>query len=288
MPVVAYRRSGRFDAKKALEMMEAYNVTCAFIPPTALRLIKKTVYDPRKEYDLKLRAISSAGESVGGDMVRWGYEVLKVPINEFYGCTEANLLIVTSSSTMDVKPGALGRPSPGHVVDIIDKDGNVLPPNEIGSIAVKRPDPVMFMEYWNRSEATAKKFIGDWFLIGDLGYKDEDGYIWFKGRADDVIKTAGYRLGPEEIEHVINLHPSVLESAVVPKPDPIRGSIIKAFVVLKDRSKPLDEIRSEIQDLVKERLALYAYPREVEFIDELPKTVTGKIKRFELRRKESS
>ena len=288
MPVVAYRRIGRFDPRDALSLMEKYKVTCAFIPPTALRMIRKTVEDPMKEYDLKLRAICSAGESVGAELVKWGYDRLGIPINEFYGCTECNLVVVTSSTIMKVKPGAMGKPVPGHIVEIIDENGNILPPNQIGQIAVKRPDPVMFLGYWNNPEATRKKFIGDWFLMGDLGYKDEEGYIWFKGRADDVIKTAAYRIGPEEVEHVINQHPAVLESAVIPKPDPVRGNIIKAFVVLKKGYEPSDRLKSEIQQLVKDKLAKYAYPREIEFINELPKTVTGKIKRFELRRREAS
>ncbi|MEM2169751.1 MAG: acyl-CoA synthetase [Candidatus Bathyarchaeia archaeon] len=287
MPVVAYRRVGRFEPEEALSIMEEYKVTCAFIPPTALRMIRKTYEEPSKEFDLKLRAISSAGESVGAELVRWGYEKLKVPINEFYGCTEANLVVVMSPDIMKVKPGAMGKPVPGHVVEVIDEAGNVLPPNQIGQIVVKRPDPVMFLEYWNNPEATKKKFMGDWFLMGDLGYKDEDGYIWFKSRADDVIKTAAYRIGPEEVEHIINSHPAVLESAVISKPDPLRGSIIKAFVVVKEGYETSDQLKSEIRQLVKDRLAKYAYPREIEFIDSIPKTVTGKIKRYELRERET-
>lgn len=283
MPVLAYHRRGRFDPRRALEIMEKYKVTCSFIPPTALRMIRKTVEYPSKEYDLSLRVVSSAGEAVGVDVVIWGREKLGVPVNEFYGETEVNLVVAMSSRIMKVKPGAMGRPCPGHVVEVFDEEGNILPPGEIGEIGVKTPDPIAFLGYWNMPEATKKRYRGEWFMMGDLGYKDEEGYLWFKARADDLIKSAGYRIGPSEVEGVINTHTAVLESAVVPKPDPVRGHIVKAFVVLKEGVEPSEGLKVEIMDLVKQRLAAYAYPREVEFIDELPKTVTSKIKRYELR-----
>jgi len=284
MPVVAHKRLGKFEPQVALAIMEKYKVTCAFIPPTALRMIKNTVEHPTKEYNLQLRAICSAGETVGAEVVRWGQEELGIPINEFYGCTESNLVVVTSSSIMKIKPGAMGKPCPGHIVGVLDGEGNMLPAGEIGEIAVKAPDPVFFLGYWKKPEATKKKFRGEWFLTGDIGYKDEEGYLWFKGRADDIIKSAGYRIGPGEVENVINQHPAVLESAVVPKPDPIRGNVVKAFVVLRSGFKPSEGLKSEIQKMVKEKLAAYAYPRQIRFIEEIPKTETGKVKRYEIRR----
>ena len=284
MPVLAYRRKGRFDPRAVLTIMEKYRVTCAFIPPTALRMIRKTVRRPAKEYDLHLRAISSAGERVGADNVIWGREELGIPINEFYGATEANLVVVTCPKIMKVKAGAMGKPCPGHTVEVLDENGNILPPGEIGEIAVKAPDPVMFLGYWNMPEATKQRFKGEWFLMNDLGYKDDEGYLWFKSRADEIIKSAGYRIGPDEVENVINQNPAVLESAVTPKADPVRGHIVKAFIVLKDDFESSKELESEIQRTVKEKLAAYAYPREIEFVDEIPKTVTGKVKRYELKK----
>ncbi len=283
-PILAYRRSGRFKPLRTLELMEKHRITCAFIPPTALRMIKKTIDRPANEYDLSLRAISSAGESVGSNLKKWGKEALGVPINEFYGATEANLIVVTCSALLESHSGAMGKPCPGQVVEVLDEEGKILPIGEIGEIGVKSPNPVLFLEYWNNPEATKQKFKGSWFMMGDLGYKDEFGCIWFKARADDLIKQAGYRIGPSEVEAVINSHPKVLESGVVPKPDLVRGHIIKAFVVIKSGSQPNNELKNEIMDLVKNQLAAYAYPREVEFIKEIPKTVTGKIMRYELRK----
>jgi len=283
MPVLAYRRSGRFEPTRTLELMETHRVSCAFIPPTALRMIREMVNHPMKDYNLSLRAISSAGESVGADLAKWGTEALGVPINEFYGATEANLIVVTCSKLMESQPGAMGKPCPGQIVEILDDTGNILPRGKIGEIGVKSPNPVLFLEYWNDPKATKQKFSGSWFMMGDLGYKDEAGYIWFKARSDDLIKQSGYRIGPSEVEAIINSHPMVLEAGVVPKPDPVRGHIIKAFVVLKSGFHPSDVLKKEIMDRVKEKLATYAYPREVEFIEELPKTVTGKLMRYELR-----
>jgi acetyl-CoA synthetase len=283
MPVLAYRRKGRFDPRAVLAIMEKYRVTCAFIPPTALRMIRKTISHPAKEYDLHLRTISSAGERLGADNVIWGRQELGISINEFYGATEANLVVVTCSRIMEVKAGAMGKPCPGHTVEVLGENGNILPPGEIGEIAVKGPDPVMFLEYWNMPEATKKKFEGVWLLMSDLGFKDKEGYLWFKSRADEIIKSAGYRIGPDEVENIINQNPVVQESAVIQKPDPIRGHIVKAFIVLKDDFESSKELESEIQRTVKEKLAAYAYPREIEFVDDIPKTVTGKVKRYELK-----
>jgi acetyl-CoA synthetase len=288
IPVVASERAGRFDPRASLELMQNYGVTCAFLTPTVLRSIRKFDDHPGRDYSFKLRAVCSAGESVGAGLVEWGKKELRAPINEFYGCTEANLVVVSSSTMKVSRPGAMGRPCPGHIVEVILDDGTAAPPGQVGQIAVKSPDPVMFLGYWGNDEATAAKFVGDWFLTGDLGWKDAEGYVWFKGRMDDVIKTAGYRVGPEEIEDAINRHPSVLESGVVAKPDALRGTIVKAFIVARPGVEHSRRLELEVQNLVKRNLAAYAYPREVEFVDELPRTVTGKLKRFELRKRSGS
>ncbi|QGA69174.1 AMP-binding protein [Sulfolobus sp. E11-6] len=283
-PIIAYRREGKFSPRDHLAIMQKYGVTCAFIPPTALRMIRRDVEKPSKEYDLKLRAVSSAGEAVGEELINWAIKELSPNVNEFYGCTEANLVAVNNSVWRKI--GSVGKPTPGHEVGVIDENGNPVI-NQIGDIAVKNGDPVLFLGYFKNPEATTKKFRGDWFLIGDVGIMDEKGYLWFKGRADDVIKVSGYRLGPEEIERVILQHPAVQDVAVIGKQDPLRGNVIKAFIVLKEDFSASDNLTKEIQQLVKDKLATYAYPREIEYVKELPRTETGKLKRFELRKREN-
>ncbi|BDB98381.1 AMP-binding protein [Saccharolobus caldissimus] len=289
-PMVAYNRGGRLDPKRVMEVLEDTKATCFFAPPTALNIIMKSV-NP-KEYDLKLRAIASGGSVVTFDLIKWSRESLGAPLNVGYGQTEANVLTGTNSKIMPIKileekggGNLLGKPIPGHVIEIVDENLNVLPPNQVGEIAVKLPDPIVMIEYYKNPEATAKKIRGGFLLTGDLGWKDEYGYIWFKSRSDFLIKSSGYRIGPEEIEFVINQHPAVLESAVIGKEDPVRGEIIKAFIVLKPGYEPSDKLKQEIVDLVKLRLAAYAYPKEIEFVNEIPKTESGKIKRAELKRK---
>lgn len=282
-PVVVTPRSGKFDPAWALSILERYRITCAYIVPTALRMIRKFNEDPKKEYDLALRALGSAGEPVGAELVRWAMDKLNVPLNEIYGQTEANIIVTNCYSLMGLKPGSIGKSTPGFTVEILDEQGNIAKPNEIGEIAVKMPNPVAFLGYWNRPEETAKKVRNGWLYTGDQGYKDADGFIWFVARTDDLIKAAGYRIGPAEVEEVINQHPAVLESAVVPWHDEVRGHVIKAYVVLKPGYEPSEALKDEIQQSVRKRLAEYAYPRIIEFINELPKTDTGKIKRKELR-----
>lgn len=289
-PMVAYNRGGRLDPKRVMEVLEDTKATCFFAPPTALNIIMKSV-NP-KEYDLKLRAVASGGSVVTFDLIKWSRESLRAPLNVGYGQTEANVLTGTNSKIMPIKileekggGNLLGKPIPGHVIEIVDENLNVLPPNQVGEIAVKLPDPIVMIEYYKNPEATAKKIRGGFLLTGDLGWKDEYGYIWFKSRSDFLIKSSGYRIGPEEIEFVINQHPAVLESAVIGKEDPVRGEIIKAFIVLKPGYEPNEKLKQEIIDLVKLRLAAYAYPKEIEFVNEIPKTESGKIKRAELKRK---
>ncbi|ACP54782.1 AMP-binding protein [Saccharolobus islandicus] len=289
-PLVAYNRGGRLDPKRVMEVLEDTKATCFFAPPTALNIIMKSV-NP-KEYDLKLRAIASGGSVVTFDLIKWSRESLGAPLNVGYGQTEANVLTGTNSKIMPIKileekrgGNLLGKPIPGHIIEIVDENLSVLPPNQVGEIAVKLPDPIVMIEYYKNPEATAKKIRGGFLLTGDLGWKDEYGYIWFKSRSDFLIKSSGYRIGPEEIEFVINQHPAVLESAVIGKEDPVRGEIIKAFIVLKPSYEPNEKLKQEIIDLVKLRLAAYAYPKEIEFVNEIPKTESGKIKRVELKRK---
>ncbi|MCS6767801.1 MAG: AMP-binding protein [Candidatus Nitrosocaldus sp.] len=282
-PVVVTPRSGKFDPAWAYSIMERYRVTCAYIVPTALRMMRRFKDEPRKEYDLALRALGSAGEPVGAELVRWCMDRLNVPLNEIYGQTEANIVVTNCYSLMGPKPGSIGKATPGFIVEVLDENGNIAKPNEIGEIAVKMPNPVAFIGYWNRPEDTSRKVRNGWLYTGDNGYKDAEGFIWFVARTDDIIKAAGYRIGPAEVEEAINQHPAVLESAVVPWHDEIRGHVIKAYVVLKPGYEPSEALKEEIQQSVRKRLAEYAYPRLIEFINELPKTDTGKIKRKELR-----
>lgn len=288
-PMVAYNRGSRLDPERVVQVLEETRATCLFSAPTALNLIMKSV-DVRK-YDLRLRVIVGGGSPVTYDLIKWGSEVLKVPLNVGYGQTEANVITGTNSKIMPYKlleekggGNLLGKPIPGHVIEIVDENLNVMPPNKEGEIAVKLPDPIVMLEYYKNPEATAKKIRGGYLLTGDIGWKDEYGYIWFKGRGDFIIKASGYRIGPEEVEFIINQHPAVLESAVIGKEDPVRGEIIKAFIVLKKGYEPSEKLKQEIIELVKTRLAMYAYPREIEFVNEIPKTESGKIKRAELKK----
>lgn len=274
----------KFDPDLAYRIMAEMGVTNAFIPPTALRLM--TAIDrPLEKYALKLRAIGSAGESLGRETYEWAKRTLRITVNEFYGQTECNIVLGSMASLGVTRAGAIGRVTAGHTVAIIDDKGRELPRGTAGQIAVKRPDPVMFLEYWSNPEATAKKFIGDWMLTGDQGVMDRDGYVEFFGRDDDVITSSGYRIGPSEIEDCLLSHPAVQLAAAIGKPDPMRTEIVKAYVVLKPGVAPSAKLADEIADWVKQRLSMHEYPREVEFIDALPLTTTGKVIRRLLREK---
>jgi acetyl-CoA synthetase len=287
MPILGYR--GRFDAEKAYYLLEKYAVRNSFLFPTALKLMMKAVPEPKDTYRLDLRSIMSAGESVGVTVLEWAREQLGVTINEMFGQTEINYVVGNCQSAWPVKPGSIGRPYPGHRVAVIDDQGNELPSNELGEIAVKRDnDPVFFLEYWKNPRATKDKFIGDWGCTGDQAKRDEDGYLWYQGRSDDLIKSAGYRIGPAEIESCLVKHPAVANAAVIGKPDEARGSIVKAFVVLQPGQTPSQALIDGIQSHVRGRLAPYEYPREIEFIDALPMTTTGKVQRKELRKREEA
>jgi acetyl-CoA synthetase len=284
-PILAYE-GGKFDPQKAGHLMGQYAVRNAFIPPTALKMMRQ-IPDLRTKYTLRLRSVMSAGESVGEELIHWGREALGLTINEMWGQTEFNYLVGNCAAIMPVRPGSMGKPYPGHVVDIIDAEGNLLPAGETGELAAKVDDPVMFLGYWQKPAATRNKIKKDWFCTGDMGYRDGDGYLWFVGRTDDVISSAGYRIGPGEIENCLLKHPAVLQAAVIGKPDALRGAIVKAFIVLAPGHAPGDTLKGEIQAAVKERLAAFEYPREIEFIDALPMTTTGKVRRIELRRRET-
>jgi len=287
IPILGYR--GRFDAEKAYYLLEKYGVRNSFLFPTALKLMMKAVPEPQKKFSLNLRSIMSAGESVGVTVIEWAREQLGVTINEMFGQTEINYVVGNCQAAWPVKPGSIGRPYPGHRVAVIDDQGVELPRGELGEIAVKKDsDPVFFLEYWKNPQATKDKFIGDWGCTGDQGRMDEDGYLWYQGRSDDVIKSAGYRIGPAEIESCLVKHPAVANAAVIGKPDATRGAIVKAFIVLQPGHAPSESLIEQIQAHVRGRLAPYEYPREVEFIDALPMTTTGKVQRKELRKLEES
>ena len=281
IPVLAYRAK-KFDPEEAFHLIAKYGIRNAFMPPTALKLMRQ-VKDPKSRYHFSMRSIGSGGETLGEELLDWGQEVMGLTINEFYGQTEVNLVVGNCSACMPNIAGSMGKAVPGHVVDVVDESGNPLPPATVGEIAIKRPDPVMFLEYWKNPEATKEKYIGDWCLTGDLAQKDNDGYFWFVGRKDDVITSAGYRIGPAEIEDCLLKHPAVGMAAVVGSPDEVRTEIVKAFIVPKPGTTTDPELETEIKNFVKQRLAAHEYPREIEFVNELPMTATGKIMRKDLK-----
>ncbi len=283
MPVLGhdYRK---FDPVRFLELLQEYRVTCGFFPPTALKMVR-TVPDIKGRFDLRLRAIMSAGEMLGEELLLWAEDELGVVINEMYGQTEQNYMVGNCAAIMPPKPGSMGKAYPGHRLEVMLSDGSFASTGETGEFVAHREDAVHFLGYWQQPAATQKKYTGDWFHTGDVGYRDEDGYLWFMGRADDVITSAGYRIGPGEIEDCIMKHPAVLQVAAVGVPDPegIRGDIVKAFIVLKPESTASQELAADIKRAVREQLSAHEYPREIEFIDTLPMTTTGKVRRIELR-----
>jgi acetyl-CoA synthetase len=284
MPVLGYV-GGRFDPEQACRLMGKYRVRTAFIPPTAIKMLMQ-VDSPKQTYGLALRSIMSAGEQVGAEVLRWVSEELDVGVNEMWGQTEFNYLVGNCTAVMPARPGSMGKPYPGHNVEPVDPSGNPMADGEVGELAARRDDPVFFLGYWENEEATREKFIGDYWATGDLGYRDADGYLWFVGRADDVISSAGHRIGPGEIEDCLIKHEAIAQAAVVGSPDVLRGEIIKAFIILADGQTASESLAQNIQQSVKQRLAAHEYPREIEFVDSLPMTTTGKIRRIELRERE--
>jgi len=280
LPVLAHR-TRRFDPDGALALMARHAVRNVFLPPTALKLIRQS--GARPPAGLALRSLASGGETLGGELLEWGRATFGLTINEFYGQTECNLVVANSAGLMEVRPGSMGRPVPGHEVAVIDGDGTTLGPGEVGEIAVRRPDPVMFLRYWNQPAATAAKFHGDWLRTGDRGHADDDGYLWYQARDDDVITSGAYRIGPGELEDCLLRHPAVAMAAVVGIPDPIRTQVVKAFVVLAPGRVGDAVLTAELTAWVRDRLAAHEAPRAIEYLDSLPFTATGKIVRRELR-----
>jgi acetyl-CoA synthetase len=283
VPLVAHRFD-KFDPERAFALIRDQNVTSAFLAPTVLKLMRQAKAPP----DLPLRSVGSGGESLGAAMLDWGREALGLTINEFYGQTECNLVLGNNAQLFQPKPGSMGKEIPGSRVAILGPDHEVLGPGEPGEIALGTDDAAMFLKYWRNPEKTAEKFVTasdgqTWMLTGDEGETDEDGYFWFSSRTDDVITSSGYRVGPTEIEDCLNRHPAVAMSAVIGVPDPVRTERIKAFVVLADGRNGSPDLVEELQAHVRKRISPHVMPREVEWIDAMPMTATGKIMRRELR-----
>ncbi|TDM09436.1 MAG: AMP-binding protein [Ideonella sp. MAG2] len=310
LPIVAY--AGRFSPQRAFELMARHRVTHSFLFPTALKAMMKAVPHPRQQFALHLRAIMSAGEAVGDAVFHWCEQELGVVVNEMFGQTEINYIVGNCSQVVGTngrlgpqggvgwpaKPGSMGRPYPGHRVAVIDDAGQECPRGTPGDVAVHRldvhgrPDPVFFLGYWKRDDATRAKFTGpmesSWCRTGDTAVMDDDGYLWYQGRSDDVFKAAGYRIGPSEVENCLVKHPAVANAAVVPKPDAERGAVVKAYVVLAPGVVGDPALIEALQTHVRGQLAPYEYPKEIEFIDALPMTTTGKVQRRVLRLQEEA
>jgi acetyl-CoA synthetase len=291
-PIVGYR--GRFDAERAFRLIERYQIRNAFLFPTALKLMMKAYPSPRDMFDVNLRSIMSAGEAVGTTVFEWARAALGVTINEMFGQTEMNYIVGNSQSHWPARPGSMGRPYPGHRIALLDDEGNERPRGETGEVAIHRcapdgtPDPVFFLEYYGNPEGTRAKFSGDWCRTGDIATADDDGYLWYQGRADDMFKAAGYRIGPSEIENCLVRHPAVANAAVVPSPDETRGNVVKAFIVLAQGHAASAALEEDIAQHVRRHLAPYEYPKLIEFIDALPMTTTGKVQRKVLREREAA
>jgi acetyl-CoA synthetase len=279
--VVAHR-SRKFDAAHAFDLMARHKVRNVFLPGTVLKMMRK-MEDRLKNQEVQLRTIHTGGETVGEEVIRWTQQALGPTPHEGFGQTEILMMLANCSALMPIKPGSMGRPVPGHEIDLFDAEGRTVPAGESGEICIRRPVPGMFLRYWDNEEATREKFRGDWLLTGDLARKDDDGYFWYVGRKDDVISSGAYRIGPGEIEACLAGHPAVALAAAVGTPDPIRGEVVKAFVQLRVGEQPTPALARELQEHVRTRLSAHEYPRELEFIDTLPTTTTGKVMRKELR-----
>ena len=293
-PIVGH--NGRFSPQLAFELMQRHGVTHSFLFPTALKAMMKAVPKVRPTYRLKLQALMSAGEAVGDAVFAYCRDQLGVTVNEMFGQTEINYVVGNCARLWPARPGSMGKGYPGHRVAVIDDAGYECPVGVPGDVAVHRldvhgdPDPIFFLGYWKNEGATRAKYTGDpassWCRTGDLATRDADGYLWYQGRADDVFKAAGYRIGPSEIENCLVKHPAVVNAAVVPKPDAERGAVVKAYVVLAPGHVGNDALVKVLQAHVKGMLAPYEYPKEIEFIDALPMTTTGKVQRRVLRLQE--
>jgi len=301
-PIVAF--NGRFSPELAFNLMAEQGVTHTFLFPTALKAMMKAYPRPAQHFKLKLQAMMSAGEAVGDAVFAYCRDQLGVTVNEMFGQTEINYVVGNCSRFWPARPGSMGKGYPGHRVAVIDDEGHECPVDVPGDVSVNRydihgdPDPIFFLGYWKKEAATRNKFTGDWCRTGDLARRDADGYLWYEGRADDVFKAAGYRIGPGEIENCLVKHPAVANAAVVPKPDRERGAVVKAYVVIAPgqvvarnghpggAARFEEELTAQLQAHVKTMLAPYEYPKEIEFIDSLPMTTTGKVQRRVLRLQE--
>ena len=281
VPVLAYRFE-KFNPSKAIQLMSNFKVTGSFLPPTALKMLR-TDFPKGTSKKLYLRSVASGGEPLGTELLDWGKKTLGVNINEIYGQTECNLVLSSCSKIMKPRPGIAGPPVPGNIVSIVNQNGKECKKGELGAIAIKRGSPQMFLKYWNNPQATKEKFFKDWLITGDKGVIEKDGWIKFIARDDDVITSAGYRIGPGPIEDCLMKHPSISMAAVIGKDDPLRTQIIKAFIVLNKGFKESDNLKLDIQSFVKKKLSAHEYPREVEVVKKLPVTSTGKILRRNLR-----
>ncbi len=277
----------RFSAEWAFEFMTRHKVTHCFLTPTALKRMA-AIEDPRARWPgLAIRAIGTGGEPLPGAVLDWA-DGFGVPINEFYGLTEVNHLIGNCRSLWPIKSGSMGRAYPGHTIAVIDEQGQPVADGTLGEIAVSDDDPTLFIGYWRQPERTSRMRCGNWIRTGDFAYRDEDGYFWFKGRNDDLIKSAGYRIGPAEVEDALIHHEAVAEAAVIGSPDEERGQVVKAFIRLQDGAVASDELARSLQDYIKTNLALFKYPRRIEFVENFPLTSTGKINRRALREQEKA
>ena len=281
VPVLAYRFE-KFNPSKAIQLMSNFKVTGSFLPPTALKMLR-TDFPKGTSKKLYLKSVASGGEPLGTELLDWGKKTLGVNINEIYGQTECNLVLSSCSKIMKPRPGIAGPPVPGNIVSIVNQNGKECKKGELGAIAIKRGSPQMFLKYWNNPQATKEKFFKNWLITGDKGVIEKDGWIKFIARDDDVITSAGYRIGPGPIEDCLMKHPSISMAAVIGKDDPLRTQIIKAFIVLNKGFKESDNLKLDIQSFVKKKLSAHEYPREVEVVKKLPVTSTGKILRRNLR-----
>ena len=283
MTVVAHPRAGAFDAAETFRTLAEHGVNRVFLVPTMLKMMRQVPLAQQRRGDLQVRAVITGGEPCGAELYRWVEEVFGAPLNETFGQTECSTLLVNNQRRMRAPHGCLGRAVPGHEAAIVDDAGARLAAGEIGQIAVRRPHPIIFREYLGNPQATADKMVGAWMLTGDLGRQDEDGFFWYVGRADDVITSSGYRIGPSEVEDALLAHPSVALAAVIGLPDPDRTEIVAAFIRLAEGAAPSDALKEELRLFVRGRLARHEAPRRIEFVDDLPTTPTGKLMRKALR-----
>jgi acetyl-CoA synthetase len=274
-------RGGRFNPDDWYQTLEKYGVTVWYSAPTAFRMLMGAGEEVAKKYDLsKVRHILSVGEPLNPEVVRWGLKAYGRRIHDNWWQTETGAILIANYPCMEIKPGSMGRPFPGIEAAILDDEGNKLPPYKMGNLAIRTPWPSMMRSIWKNKAKYDEYFrIPGWYISGDSAYMDEDGYIWFQGRLDDVINTSGERIGPFEVESKLVEHPAVAEAGVIGKPDPVRGEIIKAFIALRTGYEPSEDLKKEIYEFVKKGLAAHAAPREIEFKDKLPKTRSGKIMR---------